>query len=38
LYYAIAKQFVNEHAKNADGTNFELNMDNPMALPSAYTV
>ena len=38
LYYAVAKQFVNEHAKNPDGTEFELDMSNPHALPSAYTV
>lgn len=38
LYYAVAKQFVNEHAKNDDGSDFELDMENPMALPSAYTV
>lgn len=37
LYYAVAKQFVNEHARNADGTLFELNMNKPMALPRAYT-
>lgn len=37
LYYAVAKQFVNEHARNADGTLFELNMNNPVALPRAYT-
>lgn len=37
LYYAVAQQFVNEHTKNADGTMFELNMNNPMALPRAYT-
>ena len=38
LYYSMAKQFVNEHAKTADGKDFEINMENPMALPSAYTV
>lgn len=37
LYYAVAKQFVNEHAKNPDGTLFELNMDNRKPLPRAYT-
>ena len=37
LYYAVAQQFVNEHTKNADGTMFELNMNQPMALPRAYT-
>ena len=37
LYYAIAKQFVDEGAKNADGSLFELNMDDPMDLPRAYT-
>lgn len=37
LYYAIAQQFVNEHARNTDGTLFELNMNKPMALPRAYT-
>ena len=37
LYYATAKQFAIEHAKNADGSDFELNMAEPMALPRAYT-
>ena len=37
LYYTVARQFVIEHAKNADGTDFELNMSKPMALPRAYT-
>lgn len=37
LYYTVAQQFVNEHTKNADGTMFELNMNQPMALPRAYT-
>lgn len=37
LYYAVARQFVNEHARNADGSMFELNMSKPMALPRAYT-
>ena len=37
LYYTIAQQFVTEHAKNSDGTLFELNMSKPMALPRAYT-
>ncbi len=37
LYYAIASQFVNEHAKMPDGSDFELNMSKPMALPRAYT-
>lgn len=37
LYYTVASQFVSEHAKNADGTEFKLNMSNPMPLPRAYT-
>ena len=42
LYYAVAKQFVIEHAKVIDNTtgklvDFELNMNNPMPLPRAYT-
>ncbi len=41
LYYIVAKQFVNEHAKtiNEKGevVDFELNMEKPMALPRAYT-
>lgn len=37
LYYTIAKQFVIEHAKNRDGSNFELNMEKPQPLPRAYT-
>ena len=36
-YYAIAKQFVIEHAKDANGNDFVLNMNEPMALPRAYT-
>lgn len=26
-----------EHTKNADGSEFKVNMDNPMPLPRAYT-
>ena len=41
LYYTIAQQFVNEHAKvkNEKGeiVSFELNMKKPMPLPRAYT-
>lgn len=37
LYYATAKQFAVEHAKNPDGTDFKLDMSNPMPLPRAYT-
>lgn len=41
LYYAIAKQFVNENTmtidKNGKVIPFELNMSKPMALPRAYT-
>lgn len=37
LYYTIAQQFVNEHVRNADGTLFELNINNPNPLPRAYT-
>lgn len=37
LYYVTARQFVLEHAKNKDGSDFELNMNKPMALPRAYT-
>lgn len=37
LYYAMAKQFVNEHAKYADGTDFVLDLNNPKPLPRAYT-
>ena len=36
-YYAIARQFVIEHAKTSNGEDFVLNMDNPMPLPRAYT-
>ena len=36
-YYAIAKQFEMEHTKNSDGSEFKVNMDNPMPLPRAYT-
>ena len=36
-YYTIAKQFVVEHTKNKDGSDFELNMKNPRPLPRAYT-
>ncbi len=37
LYYAMAKQFVIEGAKNPDGTLFEMNMQDPKPLPRAYT-
>lgn len=37
LYYAVAKQFINENAKNSDGTPFVLNMSKPNPLPRAYT-
>lgn len=37
LYYAVAQQFVAEHAKNPDGSDFKLNMSSPMPLPRAYT-
>lgn len=37
LYYATAKQFAIEHARNADGSEFKLDMSNPMPLPRAYT-
>lgn len=37
LYYAVARQFVNEHTKTPNGDLFELNMNKPMALPRAYT-
>ncbi len=41
LYYTIAQQFVNEHAKVklSDGkvTDFKLDMSKPMPLPRAYT-
>ncbi len=37
LYYAIAKQFVNEGVRYSDGTLFELNMTHPKPLPRAYT-
>lgn len=37
LYYAVAQQFVNEHAKNPDGSEFVLDMNNPKPLPRAYT-
>ena len=36
-YYAMAKQFVIEHAKNKDGSLFKLDMSNPQPLPRAYT-
>ena len=37
LYYAVAQQFVNEHALDLEGNEFKLNMNNPVALPRAYT-
>ena len=36
-YYAVAQQFVTEHAKMPNGSEFKLNMKNPMDLPRAYT-
>lgn len=38
LYYAMCKQFVNEHAKNPDGTDFVYEYGKKVALPKAYTV
>ena len=38
LYIATAKQFEAEHAKNDDGTDFILDLNNPQALPKAYTI
>ena len=38
LYIATARQFMVEHAKNDDGTDFELDLNNPQALPKAYTI
>lgn len=37
LYYTIAKQFVTEHTKNPDGTDFVIDMSNPKPLPRFYT-
>ena len=37
-YIPVARQFVNEGAKNPDGTLFEFNMSKPKELPRAYTV
>lgn len=37
-YIPVARQFINEGAKNPDGTLFEFNMSKPMELPRAYTV
>jgi hypothetical protein len=40
LYYAVAKQFEIERAKvkiNGKFEDFKVNMDEPMALPRAYT-
>ena len=37
-YMAVAKQFVQEGARNSDGTLFELNVSDPKPLPRAYTV
>ena len=42
LYYSIARQFVNEHAKVWDSNkkefiDFKLNLSEPMPLPRAYT-
>lgn len=38
LYIATAKQFMAEHAKNEDGTEFVLDLNNPKPLPKAYTI
>lgn len=37
LYYAIAQQFANEHARDYNGKEFVLDMNNPQPLPRAYT-
>lgn len=37
LYYAVARQFVSEHARDANGDLFVLDMKNPRPLPRAYT-
>lgn len=37
-YMAVAKQFVQEGARNPDGTLFEINVADPKPLPRAYTV
>ena len=37
LYYAVAQQFANEHARYEDRTEFILDMNNPKPLPRAYT-
>lgn len=37
LYYAMAFQFKTEHVKSLDGSNFEINMQQPIDLPRAYT-
>lgn len=36
LFYSVAKQFELEHAKNADGSDYKLDMSKPN-LPRAYT-
>lgn len=36
-YIVVAKQFVQEGAKNSDGTLFTLDVSNPKVLPRAYT-
>lgn len=38
LYYEMCKQFVNEHAKNADGTDFTYEYGKKVDLPKAYTI
>lgn len=38
LYIAMARQFMAEHAKNDDGTDFVLDINNPKPLPRAYTI
>lgn len=37
-YISVAKQFVDEGAKNPDGSLFEFNISEPKELPRAYTV
>lgn len=36
-YITIARQLVEEGAKNSDGTLFEFDLNNPKPLPKAYT-
>ena len=37
LYYEMCQQFVNEHTKNSDGTDFNYVIGEKVALPKAYT-